>query len=428
MRTLEGQTKVMVTQEDFIELLRDGLSHLYDSEYLRQSRLAELFGVTQRANSASAIRNVLTEGVESLKPPEDVPSQSRDWRLYDALFYAYVQQLEQRIVADQLGLSVRHLRREQRAAVEVLADRLWPRVEEAARSAFGADDAPLLAEMGQPDQGLSRELAWLRDLPADRPTDLSATIGEAQNLVAPLAEQTGTEIEIGEMAGLPALAVHPVALNQIVLNLLSVALSQAEGGTVVVSARRRRWEVEVCVRADLPEDGQVGISQDDRATLAMARELANISGGAVRLADTPDRFQILLTLPALNQVTVLVIDDNADALQLHERYTAGTRYRVVGLQDPDRVMDAVEQSEPQLVVLDVMMPQVDGWKVLGNLRHHPATADVPVIICTILTQERLARSLGASGFLKKPFTRQALLDTLNQQMSLVSLPQRSAGC
>ena len=418
----------MVTREHFIDLLRDGLGHLYDSEYLRQSPLAELFGATRRADTAALIRNVLTEGVDALKPPEDVPSQSRDWRLYDALFYAYVQQLEQRIVADQLGLSVRHLRREQRAAVEILADRLWPIVESVSQSNTRGQDNALASEMTQPDRRLSQELAWLRDLPADRPTDLASTMADAQVLVASLAEQTGTAIEIGEMAGLPALAVHPVALNQIVLNLLSVALSQAEGGTIAASARRRRWEVEVCVRADLPEDGRISISEDDRATLAMARELVNLSGGAVRLADTPDRIQILLTLPALNQVTVLVIDDNADALQLYERYTAGTRYRVVGVQDPDHVMNAIAQSEPQLIVLDVMMPQVDGWKVLGNLRHHPATADVPVTICTILTQERLARSLGASGFLKKPFTRQALLDTLNQQMSLVSLPQRSAGC
>jgi CheY-like chemotaxis protein len=60
-----------------------------------------------------------------------------------------------------------------------------------------------------------------------------------------------------------------------------------------------------------------------------------------------------------------------------------------------------------------MMPQVDGWKLLGQLREHPLSEHIPIVVCTILAQEELALSLGASAFLRKPFKRQAFLAVLD---------------
>jgi CheY-like chemotaxis protein len=111
---------------------------------------------------------------------------------------------------------------------------------------------------------------------------------------------------------------------------------------------------------------------------------------------------------------VLVIDDNADTLQLLRRYTAGTRYRLVGTRDPDQALGIACETDPQVVVLDVMMPQVDGWKVLGRLRQHPLTGHLPIVVYTILAQEELALSLGASAFLRKPVTQQRFLAVLDQ--------------
>ena len=72
----------------------------------------------------------------------------------------------------------------------------------------------------------------------------------------------------------------------------------------------------------------------------------------------------------------------------------------------------VEKHSPRGIVLDVMMPEVDGWQMLGRLRRHPVTGHIPILICSIVSQEELAFSLGARGFLRKPVTRKNLLDAL----------------
>jgi len=64
-----------------------------------------------------------------------------------------------------------------------------------------------------------------------------------------------------------------------------------------------------------------------------------------------------------------------------------------------------------------MMPDVDGWEIMGRLRAHPDTAEAPVVVCTLLAQQELAFSLGADGYLQKPFDRAALLELLSSLTS-----------
>ncbi len=71
---------------------------------------------------------------------------------------------------------------------------------------------------------------------------------------------------------------------------------------------------------------------------------------------------------------------------------------------------------PRVIVLDVMLPGMDGWELLGRLREHPQLSAVPVIVCTILPQQQLALALGAGAFVRKPFSREAFLSVLDQQV------------
>lgn len=156
----------------------------------------------------------------------------------------------------------------------------------------------------------------------------------------------------------------------------------------------------------------------------MARQLLGLSGGRLTVhpsGDANSSGTITLTLAAAKRATVLVIDDNADTLRLVERYLTGGGYAFVGTRDPEQALALAARLAPAAIVLDVMLPGVDGWELLGRLRAHPKAADVPIIVCTILPEEHLAFSLGAADFLRKPISRRTLLAALQRQVASASL-------
>ena len=418
MRPESGQKVDEFTREEFLKHLRDALNHLHDADRLRRSPLAALFGVANRFDTSSALRSILIKAIESLKPEPDVLAQSRAWRIYHSLFCCYVQQLSQQVTADQLAMSTRQLRREQRAALEALADLLWEQfdLEAKLREDTGVETAVQAAGV---TPTVNEELAWLKYSPLEKPTDLNQALLTVLDLVQPLAAQNRVRLETAMVDTLPDLAVHQVALSQTLLNLLSVAIHRAPGNQVTISARPLRWDVEIQVQCAPLLSGPQPVSDNDAASLDLARQLADLCGGKLILSENEEAFTATLALPAFKQLPVLVIDDNADTLQLLQRYTSGTRYRLVGTRDPGQALSLAEKLSPQIIVLDLMMPQVDGWKVLGRLRQYPLTAHVPIVVCTILAHKELALSLGASAFIRKPVTRQAFLAALDHQIELM---------
>ncbi len=398
----------MPTSEEFLRHLRDALNHLYDPDHLRRSPLISLFNVGKRFDAPAALQRILIEAVEALQPKAGEAGRSHSRRVYELLLYRYVQQFSQQEVANQLGVSVRHLRREQRAALEALAWHLWEqfRLEGRVESAPGAMIST---------SAVDSELAWLKEMPPEKTTDLGETLPALVELMRPLAAQYGVRLEVSLADGLPELAAHPVAVRQALLNLLSVAIHRAHSGQVAVLVSLRGWEVMVQVRGARRRLSPAVAWGEEGSILEITYRLAQLCGGMLEVSTDEMQFKATLLLPGLEQTPVLVIDDNPDTLQLLQRYAVGTRYRLIGTRDPEQVFELAAKCNPQLIVLDVMMPQVDGWELLGRLRQHPLTAHIPVIVCTILAQEELALSLGASGFIRKPVTRQAFLEALDQQ-------------
>jgi CheY-like chemotaxis protein len=129
---------------------------------------------------------------------------------------------------------------------------------------------------------------------------------------------------------------------------------------------------------------------------------------------------IRISLPALALIPVLVIDDNPDTIQLFQRYVQGTRYSVVGLQEPAEALRVIGAVNPRILLIDVMMPELDGWDLLTQIRLNHLLPNAAVLICSILPQESLARSLGADGFLQKPVLPQDFLNALDRQMDRLS--------
>ena len=406
-----------LTREQFLKHLRDALNHLRDPNYLRQSPLAATCGVANQPDTPAALRRILTDAVKSLKPEADEPPQSPAWRLYESLFYRYVQYFSQLEVADQLGISTRQLRREQRAALETLAHQLWEQLD---------------VERQRDEKPSYEDLAWLKDTPPENSTDLKRELPAVLELTRPLATQHGVHLALAVDDDLPQAAADPVAVRQTLISLLSAAIPRASSCQQVhVSARSLPREVVIEVQCARPGRLRVSTpgkparsSDNDAARLDMARQLADLCGGSLTISDSGEGFSARLIVPALGQLPVLAIDDNAGTLRLLQRYAAGTRYRLVGTPDPEQALALAQELSPHVIVLDVMMPHVDGWEILGRLRQHPLTAHIPIVVCTILAEEELALSLGASAFVRKPVTRQAFLAALDRQIG----PDRFPGC
>jgi CheY-like chemotaxis protein len=120
----------------------------------------------------------------------------------------------------------------------------------------------------------------------------------------------------------------------------------------------------------------------------------------------------MLELPLWLQPTVLVIDDNEGLPDLFQRYLQGTPWQVLAAATAEEGLRLAHERHPHAIVLDILMPGTDGWSVLQELKANPATAHIPVLVCSVFSDPELARAQGAAAFIPKPVSRQALLQAL----------------
>jgi CheY-like chemotaxis protein len=426
----------IASSEPFVRELQRALQHLYDPAELRRSPLLALFALGKHHNPASALQKILLDAIEALRPEGDVPLHANAWRIYHVLTYRYVEQSSQRTVAVNLALSVRQLRRQERVAERMLADYLWERYDVESKGddlsaiVSQAEDQAVLPDGETP--GREQELAWLEESFPSESADIAKVIEAGLETVSPLMGSAGVEVECRIPEGLPTVCGQLVAMRQAFLNLLTAAVHAVPGGSMRVTVGTDQRGVIVHVRiADVRvADGHATswpLNGEVIEHLMMARQFMDLFGGALEVIPVQSgeqSFAATLVLPVAQQVPVLMVDDNADTLRLLRRYLMGTRYHFVGTRDPEQVVIIAEESAPQVIVMDVMLPGIEGWELLGRLRTHPKTRDVPIIVCTILPQEQLALSLGAAEFLRKPISREALLSALDRQIDSQSIESR----
>jgi signal transduction histidine kinase/ActR/RegA family two-component response regulator len=114
---------------------------------------------------------------------------------------------------------------------------------------------------------------------------------------------------------------------------------------------------------------------------------------------------------------ILAVDDNPDIIVLIKAALKDTPYTVVGLQDSLQAMELAQALHPCAIMLDVMMPDVNGWQILHQLKENPATAAIPVMMITVLTEPTTGYVLGADAYLIKPFKTTVLLNTLQHLLA-----------
>src|SRR5439155_22864098 len=105
---------------------------------------------------------------------------------------------------------------------------------------------------------------------------------------------------------------------------------------------------------------------------------------------------------------VLVIDDDATARELIADQLKAEGFSVATAAGGVEGLKLAKDLRPTAITLDVMMPDLDGWSVLAALRQDPELAEIPVIMITIVDEQRRGIALGAAGYLTKPIDRERL--------------------
>jgi CheY-like chemotaxis protein len=409
----------MESFDDFERDLHQALAHLYDVEYDAPGSLWQAMGL-DAGRGVGPLQLAIVQAIEECKPPTDIPAGSVLGRIYDVLRCRFVLKLTQEESAERLAMSVRSLRRAQREAVHRLAQVLW----EQGTSKASADStshelqAPVAAEVDARSPAwlsqVREELAALRKSAPGAMADVAESVESALELARILTSDQALELVVGRVRHGHLAMIHPSALKQVLLAAIRVLSQGMDGGRIRLDSERHSVEVRVSVTAR----PSVSVSGSD---LSLIQEIISAHGGSIELVQKTEASSLVVDLPATktgeSRVRVLVVDDNKDLVRSLQLYATGTSYDVVTFEEQQADVEAIRGMCPDAIVLDVMLPHIDGWELLVRLRAHPETRSVPVIVCSVLREEELALALGASLYLPKPVFRSQFLDALDEVLS-----------
>jgi GAF domain-containing protein/DNA-binding response OmpR family regulator len=111
---------------------------------------------------------------------------------------------------------------------------------------------------------------------------------------------------------------------------------------------------------------------------------------------------------------VLVIDDDPDAAYLLQESLSQNEFTVIGAPNGRTGFQLAKETRPDAILLDILMPETDGWQVLNDLKMDEATMDIPVVLLTIVDKKALGFKLGAAAYLLKPLHPTVVLDALRR--------------
>jgi CheY-like chemotaxis protein len=380
--------------EAFVEQVKQVLEHLYDFAYLQQHTLARTYDSESDFSAKTAgrqLRYELITAIESLKPNADAHFRAPDARLYNVLHLIYVENLTIQEAGAELGLSERQAYRDLKRGQETVAAVLW--------------NNRLPPSTPRQEFSLQSEMARLK-LNIGL-VDIGAIFQQAQKAVERLAIQQSIDIAVETPVYSLTLSTDSALAHQVIVSVLSYAIQQAKPGSLSAAFVPNQGVVTLTLRyhaKDKPEFPAV--------TETVISQLAQRLHWPVSYSDTPEHLRQIVLRMTSSSATILVIEDNEGWVALLERFLEGFDCIVVAIEGGPDSVRRVEELMPTAIILDIMMPEKDGWELLQRLRTQPTTAGIPIIVCSVFNDPQLAYSLGASAFVSKPADREKILATL----------------
>lgn len=287
---------------------------------------------------------------------------------------------------------------------------------------------------------------------------LDAFLTETAAAVESLVARNGNAFRVVDDAPGVALFTDDLRLRQILLNLIGNAAKFTHGGQIELRAEPFVRDGVGWIRLVVTDTGigmtaeQVAglfrrFAQADETTtrkyggaglgLALSKAIAEMLGGAILVQSAPQQGSAFtVELPCRyaaaspdaavegaptqsagappDGAAVLVIDDDPYAREFLSRVLTREGFSVLTESDGPGGLAAARRVAPIAILLDVMLPGLDGWHVLRELRADPRTKDIPVIVQTVLDDRNFAYALGASAYLRKPIAREDLAATVSE--------------
>jgi len=287
--------------------------------------------------------------------------------------------------------------------------------------------------------------------------DVSTVVRDVVALVRPLVERKANTLNVRCADGIGEMRADVTKVRQVLFNLLSNATKFTERGTVSLSVTRGPVDGVDSVTFAVSDSG-IGMSPEQTAKLfqafaqadssttrkyggtglglAISRHFCRMMGGDITVeseAGKGSTFTIQLPAEVAGPVTprepgaeetssprpdsgptLLVIDDDATARELMQRFLATEGFHIVTASSGPDGLRLAKELKPDAITLDVLMPGMDGWAVLTALKGDPELADIPVIMLTIIEEKSMAYALGASEYLTKPIDRSRLTAVLER--------------
>jgi len=357
----------LVSRELFTRYVKDALAHFRDPVRFQTNPLVALLQLQDGVGEtpAASLRQLLTEAVESLRPMASIPMSDPEWRGYRLMLLRYLRSYTNYATCEELGFSIATFYRLHREALEAIVGILWQRYQEVDTLPGKDDPANITLSL---DQQAKEEAIRLAREARREPVNLDVLLDKTRRMIEPLASRRGLVLEIDAPPTLPTAYGDKAMLRQILLNVLTEGISIAAGPTL---------ELAVSVRDDKTwwrlrglDESRVSERQFKEATgIAVSLGLLDVYGGRIWFERDPENGSILFfTIPLGKPGSVLIIDDDVETLRLYRRYLQAHDYAVRTAHDAAQLKAHLDTALPDLVLLDVLMPQEDGWDILQYLK------------------------------------------------------------